>query len=239
MKDEIIELRKQGLTVNQIIKKLNCSRGNVSYHIRKVGLGGRIDDLLFGIDEETINKIVELRLSQKTYLEISKQVNISEDRLKRICRNNKLNMASHNCSKTFNKDDVTKYYLTVKSLRKTANHFNTTRDTIRKHIDDINIIKERGRTISKSKSVIEWRKRKKIELVKYKGGRCEKCGYDKSISALCFHHLDPDQKDFSISCKSYSIERLKKEVDKCILVCANCHIELHDEIKEKKLLGLL
>ena len=41
----------------------------------------------------------------------------------------------------------------------------------------------------------------------------------------------PKEKDFSISAKSYSYDRLKKEVDKCILVCLNCHIEIHEEIK--------
>jgi hypothetical protein len=44
---------------------------------------------------------------------------------------------------------------------------------------------------------------------------------------LEFHHLDPNEKDFSIGGKSWSLERLKKEVDKCILICANCHRELH------------
>ena len=46
-----------------------------------------------------------------------------------------------------------------------------------------------------------------------------------------FHHIIPDEKDFTISSKSYAFERLKKEVDKCILVCSNCHIEIHEEIK--------
>ena len=74
--------------------------------------------------------------------------------------------------------------------------------------------------------------KEKIELVKYKGGCCEKCGYDKSYEALQFHHVNPSEKDFTISGKSYGVERLKKEVDKCVLVCANCHIEIHEELKK-------
>lgn len=75
----------------------------------------------------------------------------------------------------------------------------------------------------------------KEELVKYKGGKCERCGYDKCINALEFHHLDPSEKEFSISKYSVlSIEKLKKEVDKCVLVCANCHREIHFEIEEEK-----
>ena len=80
--------------------------------------------------------------------------------------------------------------------------------------------------------MIQWRKRKKIELVKYKGGKCERCGYDKTYEALQFHHINPSEKDFTISGKSYSLERLKKEVDKCIMVCANCHIEIHEELRK-------
>ena len=73
---------------------------------------------------------------------------------------------------------------------------------------------------------------KTSQLVNYKGGKCERCGYDKCVQALQFHHLNPDEKDFAISGKSYSFERLKKEVDKCIMVCANCHIEIHEELKK-------
>jgi hypothetical protein len=75
------------------------------------------------------------------------------------------------------------------------------------------------------------RRREKVRLmsVEYKGGRCQVCGYDRCIEALEFHHLDPTQKDFGISHKGYtrSWERVKEEVDKCILLCANCHREFH------------
>lgn len=69
----------------------------------------------------------------------------------------------------------------------------------------------------------------KEELVKYKGGKCEICGYNKCLGALDFHHLDPSQKDFTISNSNIykNLDKLKEEVDKCILVCANCHREIH------------
>lgn len=74
---------------------------------------------------------------------------------------------------------------------------------------------------------------KKI-LVEYKGGKCEICGYNKCISALEFHHLNENEKDFGIAEKGYtrSISKNKEEVDKCVLVCANCHREIHDGIIE-------
>ena len=81
----------------------------------------------------------------------------------------------------------------------------------------------------------EKRKRYKKKLVDYKGGKCEICGYDKCITALEFHHLDSTQKDFNISESTFSrkFEELKKEVDKCILVCANCHREIHEKEQEE------
>lgn len=79
----------------------------------------------------------------------------------------------------------------------------------------------------KSKGVIDWRKRTKLKLIEYKGEKCEKCSYDKCVAALEFHHLGPNEKDFTISGKSWSFERLKKEVDKCILICSNCHKEIY------------
>lgn len=72
------------------------------------------------------------------------------------------------------------------------------------------------------------RQRLKDKLVAYKGGKCEICGYDKCINALEFHHLDPTEKEFSIANgNAIAFEKAKKEVDKCILVCANCHREIH------------
>lgn len=83
-------------------------------------------------------------------------------------------------------------------------------------------------------AVTRKRHKNKQELVEYKGGKCEICGYDKCIDALEFHHLDPNEKEFGISNGNIkSLEKLKKEADKCILLCANCHRELHAKLREK------
>jgi 5-methylcytosine-specific restriction endonuclease McrA len=79
------------------------------------------------------------------------------------------------------------------------------------------------------KAVQRRRERVRLMAVNYKGGRCQVCGYDRCVEALEFHHLDPAQKDFGISYKGYtrSWEKVKQEVDKCVLLCANCHREAH------------
>ncbi len=67
-------------------------------------------------------------------------------------------------------------------------------------------------------------------LVDYKGGKCEICGYKKCLGALHFHHRNTKTKEYTISAKlACSIKILKKEVDKCDLICSNCHAELHWE----------
>ena len=90
----------------------------------------------------------------------------------------------------------------------------------------------------RKEAVLDIRRRNKIRLVEYKGGKCEICGYDKCIDALEFHHLDPNEKEFGIAGDTRSLEKLKNEADKCVLICANCHRELHakerEEIRVKK-----
>lgn len=66
------------------------------------------------------------------------------------------------------------------------------------------------------------------KIKQQRGGKCERCGYDTCIKALEFHHLDPSQKDFTISNDHFKLKEAVEESKKCILICANCHRELHD-----------
>ena len=59
------------------------------------------------------------------------------------------------------------------------------------------------------------------------GGKCVRCGYNKCLSALDFHHKDPTKKDFGISDDNVKLKEAVKEVKKCILICSNCHREFH------------
>ena len=82
------------------------------------------------------------------------------------------------------------------------------------------------------KAVYARRKKVRQMAVSYKGGKCENCGYDRCIDALEFHHVDPTRKDFNISSKGYtrSWKKVKSELDKCRILCANCHRELHAKL---------
>jgi len=73
----------------------------------------------------------------------------------------------------------------------------------------------------------------KKKCVEYKKGSCSCCGYKNYVGALEFHHSDPTKKDFSLSqVKLLSFnDKIREELDKCILLCANCHRELHAKLK--------
>ena len=69
----------------------------------------------------------------------------------------------------------------------------------------------------------------RLKAITYKGGRCQLCGYERCPDALEFHHLLGTDKKFGVSAKGYtrSWETIKGELDKCALLCANCHREVH------------
>ena len=83
------------------------------------------------------------------------------------------------------------------------------------------------------KAVSERRKKIREMAIKYKGGKCTICGYKKCQEALEFHHQQ-GQKGFGISKKGYtrSWKRVRGELDKCVLLCANCHREVHSNITQ-------
>ena len=86
------------------------------------------------------------------------------------------------------------------------------------------------------KAVAKRRKKIRAKAIEYKGGKCYFCGYNKFVGAMEFHHLDTNKKDFGLSMKGLTRSwiKTKNEIDKCILVCSNCHRELHGGILKIK-----
>jgi len=240
MKKEILELRKLGFSYNEIAKKLNCSKSTISYHCSKIDTNGeKIKNNLkiknkrqeksnsFLLETDKIDEVIELRKELKTYEEIKKITGLSKSAVGKICREYKLIM-NRKFSEISNdtKSKIKETYEEVKSTRKVAELLNVSRDSV------MNVVSQKRKN-QLVKGVVEWRKRVKLKLVDYKGGKCEKCDYSKCVDALEFHHIDPNEKDFTIGGKSWSFDRLKNEVDKCILVCSNCHKEIHFEEKRR------
>jgi len=82
--------------------------------------------------------------------------------------------------------------------------------------------------------VTKRRKEIRNKAIEYLGGKCIKCGYKKYPEVLEFHHRNPAKKDFNISKKGHcrSWDRISKEIEKCDLLCANCHREIHAELNK-------
>ena len=75
---------------------------------------------------------------------------------------------------------------------------------------------------------VYYRKKTKQQALDYKGSKCSVCGYDKCMGAMHFHHVYPDDKKFTIASYMFNkFDSLVEELEKCILVCSNCHSEIH------------
>ena len=85
--------------------------------------------------------------------------------------------------------------------------------------------------MNSSEKVTKFRQNRKKALVYIAGNKCNLCGYNKSIAALQFHHIHPELKEYGLASKGtcHAVEKDLKELQKCILVCANCHREIHNE----------
>lgn len=84
-----------------------------------------------------------------------------------------------------------------------------------------------------ARAVDLWRKRTKEKLVFGFDSKCGVCGYNKTFEALDFHHLNPNEKEFNVGrmrANNTNWEKLVLEISKCVLLCRNCHAELHSGI---------
>lgn len=179
---------------------------------------------------KTENKIIELRLSGKTYGEISNILKITKATISYHCKKNGLNepIDGRKILNDIEIKELNEYYLNH-TIEETAKEFGVSRTTVivntknkRKLLTEI---EKRKNNYLRVKN----RRQKLKEMgVEYKGGKCIKCGYDECIAALEFHHKNKEEKEFTISkYQNLSWIRIKKELDKCDLLCSNCHKELH------------
>ena len=84
--------------------------------------------------------------------------------------------------------------------------------------------------MNSTETVANFRQKRKLLLVQLSGGKCSLCGYDRCLAALEFHHIDPTTKEYQLSSGNcHSLEKDIEELHKCLLVCANCHREIHQE----------
>ncbi len=84
----------------------------------------------------------------------------------------------------------------------------------------------------RSTAVARRRQKVKAILVQEAGGCCCLCGYRRNMRALHFHHVNPAEKRIEINAKgiALSLDTLRIEAQKCVLLCSNCHAEVEDGI---------
>lgn len=204
-------LRKEGLSLKSISLKLGISKTTVSKYCKDIELS-----------EEASNKLKSNIIENG-----KKQLAIVTDSIKseRIKLFEKAKM-----SFDFNKDhDILIKELIDFGLAKhqIALLLNITLDSVN-YKSFSSSHKQR-----KIEQISEQRRKIKRKLIDYSGGKCIKCGYDKCNSALAFHHINPDEKEFAVGCGvTVSYDTHKLECDKCLLLCHNCHSEFHDGLWE-------
>jgi hypothetical protein len=158
---------------------------------------------------ENILKLKNDGLSQR---EISIQLNCSKSTVQYHCKDKTIfkRVICVECGNEFETKIKTKKCCSTDCRRKFKNKY----------------LKSKGYCYDK---LVDWRIKNKKLAIEYKGGSCIICGYSKCMSSLDFHHLDPSKKNYSISKnKNSSFEKMKPELDKCVLLCSNCHGEVHD-----------
>jgi hypothetical protein len=170
------------------------------------------------------NQILALRQAGKKYDEIGSELNCSKGLVSYYCKSAGIgNMNPISDQERLDYQDLYDLGMSIKGI---AEKFNRTRKSVSLYIDKSSKVK-----VIKDAAYFRDRRRKlKKMLVEHKGGCCSQCGYNKSMAALDFHHLDPNEKEFSIG-RAYTktLDSTLKELDKCIILCSNCHRELHEQ----------
>lgn len=126
-------------------------------------------------------------------------------------------------------------------MKPAADELNVGYSTLRKYVKQYNIqhdsrVKKGGGTFNKnrysSKKVTELRRKIKLQSLEYRGGmKCTICGFNEPVpDCYAFHHRDPAQKSpdwQKMKTNTWSFKKMKDELDKCDILCHNCHAKLH------------
>lgn len=186
--------------------------------------------------KETIDLIVSLRKEGKAYDQIREATGCAKGTISKYCMEYGV---SENPTKVDQLtpellETIQNRYNEIGNIKTVAKEFHISATRLRKAGIQVNKPNKDYSTITPQASCA---RKAKLKAIEYKGGKCCICGYDKCARSLTFHHLDPTKKDFGISGSTKSFEKLKPELDKCILVCANCHGEIHEGLIDLKKYG--
>lgn len=174
------------------------------------------------------DSILEMRSQGKKYSEIANELKCTKSVISYHCKNAGINNIHIALKPTVEFIKIVQeFYNQCKSVKLTKEKFNVSKYFINGNIKTISkrITPDQRRKNNIDNS-LRFRRQNKIKLVEYMGGKCKICGYNNSVFALEFHHINPNEKEFNLTYSNKSWIKLKKEADKCILVCSNHHREI-------------
>lgn len=206
MKEKILDLRKEGYSYSEIIKEVGCAKSTVSYHCNNAGLGGGGNTKL---DDEIIEKMKSMRQNGIKPPEICEKLDVSASSVSKYTKRPEsiLNIidGKKQCTCCQQNKDIAEFY------------DRPDRKGVASHCKECVLDSQKEKYRERKKSLMNWA-----------GNKCSRCGYDTCIGALEFHHKNPDNKSFNVKSKvsTYSLDKLKEEAKKCILLCSNCHREI-------------
>jgi DNA-binding CsgD family transcriptional regulator len=220
MKKEFLEhCLAEGLSLEQIGKRVGRHPSTVSYHLRKHGLRAVHSDTYAprgsGISrrrlEELLGECASLR-------EIAAELGLSVSTVRYWLKRHSLTPSGVGRRRA------------VSRAARAAGLKRLERECPR-HGLTVFVLESRGYyrcLMCRTEAVSRWRRRVKRRLAEVAGGACAICGYDRYQGALQFHHLDPEQKSFGISRGGVTRNAAEAEAEasKCVLLCANCHAEV-------------
>lgn len=221
--NNIISLRLSGKKIDDIVFETKISKGTVSKYLNHYDIGAKVN-LFYKFTETedyvTIIRFLFWKQNPNHPLAIKVKNETLEKAYRAFCEKDKRYKYLNEDTKII----LQKRYEELGNIKKLSKETHISYETLKKFI----VFKKKSQNsrydyIKKRRNII------KDKLIKYKGGECCLCHYNKCAEALELHHLNPSEKDFTIAknyCKSW--ETIKKEADKCILVCSNCHKEIHN-----------
>jgi hypothetical protein len=221
-KADLQEFLARGMSLAQIGRIVGLEESTVGYWVKKHGLAPVYREkhrARGAIPRDVLETLVE---RGRTIQEMADELERGTNSIRHWLKKYGLSTARARCNPPLSKDPNRPRYATRKCLKHGPAKF---------------ILENRGyyRCMTcHSERVASWRRRAKRKLAEEAGGRCALCGYDSYMGALQFHHLDRSTKSFQLSLRGItcSIEKLRAEAAKCVLLCANCHAEVEGGVTQ-------
>jgi transposase-like protein len=219
-KDSLAALLDHGFSVERIAKRFGKDPSTISYWLRKHGLETPNREKYAakgGIERARLEELIETGM---TIAEIASELELSKGTVRHWMR--RYGVRTQNGRGRRARE--------LGAAAKEAGRLEVTM-TCTRHGATVFILEGRGYYRCKqcrSEAVVRRRRKVKAILVADAGGSCVVCGYDRSVRALEFHHLDPADKRLEVSRDgvTLSLEDARAEARKCVLLCSNCHAEV-------------